>query len=168
MLGIEVRYKGAFPKLKKSVWNKQVSIPTIREALEHWHGKFRAKHFTEEGAREYKYAARKGQNIPRGTKKFNRSYVGRKLAKTGHMRPLVFSGVTERLARVRDIRVNSKRGRAILPPGLNRKHPKSRIRMRDEATRVSSREEATLERIADRSVTAKLNAINTTERKKLA
>lgn len=168
MLGIELRYKGALPKLKRAVWNKSVLIPTMRDALTHWHSKFRPKHFTAEGANEYKYAARKGEKMTRGTKAFNRSYTGRKLASKGHSRPLVFSGVSERLSRIRDIRVTSKRGRAILPPGFNRKHPKSRIRMRDEVTRVSTREEKTLAAIADRSVTRRLAAIRSTETKKLA
>ena len=165
MLHIRKKTRGEMPT---KVWNKEVLIPTMREALVYHHQKHIPKHFTAAGAEEYKYMARKGDKMPRGTKRFNRSYVGRKLKKYGHTRPLEFSGTSKRLTRVRDVRVTSKRGRLILPPGFNRKHPKSRIRMRDEITAVPTSEEAVLTRLADRSVTEKAAAIKTRTNKKLA
>ena len=123
---------------------------------------------TTAGAKEYKYVARRGAKMDRSTRAFERSYVGKKLARFGHERPLVLSGLSEKLSRVRDIRVTAKRGRAILPQGFNRRYAKSRVNMREEITTVSKREETELIRQADKSVGRKLAMFRNNSSKKLA
>jgi hypothetical protein len=158
MLGISMRYTGAHP-LKKREWNSQVIRPVLEHMGSFWHQKFLRKHFTAEGGREYGYMKRKGEGMPRGSKRWRRSYTGRKFARFGHTRPLVFSGVSERLSRVVDVRATAKRARVVLPRGFNRRHAKSRIRMRDEVTAVSQQEEQVLSNQADRKVTERLDRI---------
>lgn len=167
MLGIEVHYRGAHP-LRRRDWNTEVAEPVFRDAGEYWHRQFRAKHFTEAGAQEYGYYQRKGEGLPRGSKAWRRNYTGRKFARFGHTRPLVYTGEGERLSRMRDVRATSKRVRVVLPRKFNLKHPKSRIRMRDELTRISPREEQLIIARADRQVQQRLARIKTTESKKLA
>lgn len=167
MLGISVHYRGAHP-LRRRDWNTEVAEPVFRDAGEYWHDQFRAKHFTAEGAAEYGYYRRKGEGLPRNSKAWRRSYTGRKHARFGHTRPLVYTGEGERLSRVRDVRANSRRVRVILPNKFNFRHPKSRINMREEVTRVSQREEQELIARADRQVHARLARIRAAESKKLA
>jgi hypothetical protein len=166
MLGIEIHYKGAHP-LRRRDWNREVAEPTLRDAGEFWHNTFLRKHFTEAGAQEYRYIKRKGEGMARGSKEWKRSYTGRKFQRFGHTRPLVFSGEGERLARVRDVRTTSKRVRVVLPNKFNFRHPKSKIRMRDELTAISSREEQAIVARADQIVHRMLGRIRNTERKKL-
>lgn len=167
MLGIDVHYKGAHP-LKRAVWNSQVIKPTLEVAGVYWHSKLRAKHFTAEGAQEYGYTKRKGELIPRGSKRFRRSYTGRKLAMKGHTRPLVFSGEGEALSRIQDVRATAKRVRVILPRKFNFRHPKSQVDMRAELTAISQADEKQLGTVADKEVHARLNAVKTVEIKHLA
>lgn len=171
-LNVNVRYKGAHP-LTKRIWNSLIK-ETLRVAGEYWQRKFLPKHFTEAGAKEYRYALRSGQTQPRGSKGFKRSYFGRKLLSPtrgggpGQALPLVNSGVSQRLARVRDIRATSKRVRVILPGGFNRRHPASRVDMRKEITRVSRREQKDLAGVADRDIQMRLDRVREQSDKKLA
>jgi hypothetical protein len=106
-----------------------------------YHRAFMAKHFTHAGAREYGYAPRKGERGAPGSKGFRRSYTGRKLRQKGHTLPLVWSGESRTLARVRDVRATSKGCRIVIHANkLNFRNPKSEINMRDEVTRVSDME----------------------------
>lgn len=111
-----------------------------REALaamgREWHARFMPRHFEESAYERYGYYQRKGMGLTADSRAFRRSYAGRKIRRFYHNKPLVFTGETFALARLLKLRVTSKQARVILPPGLNRKHPKSRISMRDEVTRL--------------------------------
>lgn len=102
-----------------------------------WHARYMPQHFEESAFQRYGYYQRKGMGLAADSRAFRRSYTGRKIRKTGANRPLVFTGETFALARLLKLRVTSKQARVILPQGLNRKHPKSRISMRDEVTRLN-------------------------------
>lgn len=133
---------------KKSVVNRAVK-EALTAAGKEWHQKYYTGHFTKAGAARYGYHKRKGEGQTPGSKPFKRSYTGRKLKKFGHTDPLKFSGETYQLGKVSKIKATSKQARVILPVGLNRKHPKSQIRMRDEATRVLPEEADYLRTIAE-------------------
>ena len=87
-------------RLKVSEW-RNVSKVAWKHAGEVWHDELLPKHFTEEGAREYRYKRR------------SRRHREKKLRRYGHSRPLEFSGELRRqVMRVRDVRVvgdNSRR-----------------------------------------------------------
>jgi hypothetical protein len=133
---------------KKGVVNRAVKS-ALTAAAKEWHQKYYAGHFTKAGAQKYGYYKRKGELISPGSKAFRRSYTGKKLRKFGHTDPLKFTGETYHLGKVAKIKATSKQARVILPAGLNRKHPKSQIRMRDEATRVLPDESSHLKQIAE-------------------
>lgn len=106
-----------------------------------YHVQFMPKHFTTEGAREYNYTPRKGEQAGLGTKEFFRSYTGRKAKQKGHKRPMVWSGASEILARIRDVQATSKRARIKQHArGLNRRNPKSDVRMNLEIRTTSAPE----------------------------
>ena len=106
-------------------------------ALTLWHTEFRPIHFTKRAASRYRYTPRAGQRAPRGSKAYQRSYTARKQREKGHTLPLVYTGQSRRLAQLRDIRATSKGGRVkIHARGLRRRHPKSRINMAKEMTRL--------------------------------
>lgn len=125
-----------------------------------WHDQMRPRHFTHEGARIYNYVAREaGEN-----QSFGRSYTGQKLRKYGHTKPLVKTGVSEKLAKIRDVRPTSKGARVVLHArGLNRKNPKSLIDMRAEVTTVLPREGETLADHGEREFQRQINQIRRTE-----
>lgn len=133
---------------KQSVVNRAVKSALAAAATE-WHQKYYAGHFTKAGAARYGYVKRKGELIAPGAKPFKRSYTGRKLKKFGHTDPLKYTGETYQLGKVAKIKATRKESRVLLPVGLNRKHPKSQIRMRDEATRVLPEEARYLREIAE-------------------
>ena len=145
----------------------------------YWHRKYRAKHFTPAGAREYHYAPRKGQPgsgqswWAKSTKgRRFRSYTNRKKKQKGHIRPLVWSGLSERLTRIRAVtaKATAKKSNVkvrLRSPGLNRRHPKSNIRMWDEATRVTDAEFEKMADVVEDTLHKKLSKIRDRIRKKI-
>jgi len=101
-----------------------------------WHGQYLRLHFTADATSRYGYVRRKGEAKTPGSKGFASTYVGRKLKRFGHSRPLVFTGEGERLAQLLDLRASSTQGRVVLPRKFNWKNPKSRVDMRAELTKV--------------------------------
>jgi hypothetical protein len=75
--------------------------------------------FTSSFASEANYSHRSGQELPRGSKQFWRSYFGRKIRKFGHADPFVWSGDTRRAARVATVSSTSN-GASIRLPGTGR------------------------------------------------
>lgn len=155
MISLDLKWLNFPPK--KSAWNKKLT-EVFRAVGRYWHEHFLPKHFTEAGAREYGYFARKGERLPPGSKAYRRSYTGRKERRFGHTLPLVHSGLSRSLARLLKLRVSSKGGRVLLPTGFNRKHPKSRIVMRDEITRISTGERDVLLHVAQTEMDRQLQA----------
>jgi len=114
-------------KVKASVFNWLVKGAWALTGAT-WHRDYSAKHFTAEGAREYRYQRR------------TRKYEDRKQRLKGHKDPLVFSGRSRRLARLADVRATPKGVRVVLHARqLNR-----RRHMRREMTYISHREKQAL------------------------
>ncbi|HUT62111.1 MAG TPA: hypothetical protein VNA25_30095 [Phycisphaerae bacterium] len=105
----------------------------VADGAQLWVDKFIPKHFQKSATRRYGYKPRKGMEFARGTKEFWDSYSGQKLKYKHHLIPLVFSGKTRELAKDSKVKPIAKRAEVRTPArGLNRKHPKSEINMREE------------------------------------
>jgi hypothetical protein len=171
-MGVEfkIKYTGAVPELLLSERRAQGRWNTIRReawivAGNYWHREFRPKHFTKAGAREYGYMPRAGES-GNTRPKFAQSYTGRKLKKMGHTRPLVWSGTSETLSKIRVVRATATKTKSkaevvLRTPGLNRQHKDSQIPMRDEMTAVSQAEARKLIEVFDNEVGRQLAAIHT-------
>ncbi len=133
---------GCTPKLLKRAWN-DIHRDAAKFAGIYWHTHFRPLHFKNLATRRYGYQFRQGENL-QGTPGFRRSYTGQKLRKFGHTRPLVFTGTSERLTEIQDVRATATGGqygsaqaRVVMPArALNfRPYPHSPD-MRKELTTV--------------------------------
>jgi len=165
---INIRYEGAVPgpnlspgalsNILKKAWY---------EPGKNLHENFRPKHFTQEGAREYGYAPRRGEESGTSGKAFWRSYTGRKLKKFGHTLPLVYSG--DLRDRTRIARIDSKADgvRVVLPQAnkANFHNPKSNVNMREELTRISADEARQSAELLDQAVRRRIAAFNATSMK---
>lgn len=135
---IRITETGAFPAAVKR-HHARVMKQALMETAANHHQRFMPKHFTLAGAREYGYTPRSGEQVGLSRKQFFRSYTGQKQREKGHRRPLVWSGASETLAKIRDVRGTSRRVRLVQHArGLNRKHPRSKIDMAAEIRAVSS------------------------------
>ncbi len=163
MILFKVKYTGAVPSVARQALGR-IKRESWRQTGEHWHGRYRPKHFRRSGAREYGYAPRTGEpgsSNPKG------GYMRRKRREKGHSLPLVWSGTSRQLTRLRDVRATSKGARVVMnAPGLNRRHPKSRINMRDEMTRISVRERTQLTKVLDGGLDRRLRQIRTRRTRK--
>lgn len=122
-----------------------------------WHEKFREKHFSAEGAKEYGYSPRAGEQ-GRPYKKFFASYAGRKQKKMGHSRPLVWSGDSANSARLVNLDPNSKGVTIrINAPKFNFHKAGSPINMWDEMTRVSDREIVAITEVLEKEIMAAID-----------
>ena len=127
-------------KLKKYGLRRRAIQGHMRDAFaamgREWHRTYLPQHFEETAYHRYGYYQRKGMGLDRNARAYRESYAGRKFRKRGHNRPLVNTGETLALSRLLKMYVTYRGARVVLPQGLNRKHPKSRISMRDEVTRL--------------------------------
>lgn len=116
---------------------------TLREMGATWHDRYLHLHFDEAAYIRYGYTARKGQKMSPDAKGYKSTYVYKKRRLLGHNRPLEFTGegMLEALGPAK-IRGTNKEARVVLPSKFNFRHPKSRVSMRDEITKVLP-EEAT-------------------------
>lgn len=135
---VVVTQSGTTPEIAARAMQRLMKAALGKLAAHHHH-LYMAKHFTVAGGREYGYKPRQGEG--KSGKEFWRSYCGQKKRKKGHQRPLVFSGESETLARIMDIRADSKRARIVQHArGLNRRNPNSAIRMNEEIRAISDKE----------------------------
>ncbi len=133
---------------------------TWQHLADHWFRRFRPKHFTHRGAKEYGYKPRKGHGLT--GKAFRLSYEGQKLTRKGHTYPLVWSGVSKQRATLGRITATSQRARVSMSiPAFNFRNPNSEIDMREEMETISRAEERDLTDRADRHVAAELQQIQT-------
>lgn len=120
---------------------RRITKEALAKTAAYHHRQFMHKHFTKAGAAEYGYSPRKGEQSGIGSKAFFRSYTGRKQRMKGHTLPLVWSGESRELAKIRDIRSTSNKARIVQHArGLNRRHPNSQVRMQDEIRAISDAE----------------------------
>ncbi len=169
MIGsIEIKQFGPTPEHTKAAQGT-----ALRGALQAggimYHSRFMAKHFTIAGGIEYGYLPRKGQSQGVGSRNFFRSYSGRKQKQKGHQRPLVWSGASEQLARIQDVRATRKRARIIQHArGLNRRNPRSEIDMAKEIRTVSAAESTLVVSTVGDEFMKRIRSLPTRSRKKLA
>ncbi|MFA5911847.1 MAG: hypothetical protein WC815_23955 [Vicinamibacterales bacterium] len=136
---IVVKEWGATPGLLKSQVNRLIKESLAATA--EFHFRFMHFHFEMIAFNRYGYKPRKGMG--KSGKEFYQAYTGRKLKKTGQVNPLVYSGESRRLALAEPPRVTSTRHRATLVQrarGLNRRNPKSDIRMNEEIKAIAPSE----------------------------
>lgn len=157
-----VEYRGPITALmKKRIWNQQVEEPSWLEPLRLWVEKFRPIHFTHAGFRRYGYSPRSGQDAPRDSRLFWTSYFGRKLRKAKHSLPLVYSGELEQMTALGVYRLNSKRGKYVMPGAqkANFRQPGSKVNMRDELTKLTDTEMRAMVREKKRALIKRLLAV---------
>jgi hypothetical protein len=140
---ITIKETGATPSMTARQHGTIMRDVLARVAANH-HEKFMFRHFRSEAFSRYGYAPRKGEGL--SGKAFYQSYTGRKNKQKGHMKPLVWSGEQEMLAKIRDVRSTRQGsiGRARLiqhARGLNRRNPNSEIRMNEEIRAIAPSEE---------------------------
>lgn len=156
---------GPTPKLLRKQLNT-IHRETAIDLGSHWHAHYRAKHFTHAGATEYGYQPRAGE---RGSgRAFRGSYTARKLKLHNHTRPLVWSGRSEALAAIRDIRATAVKGSAtsrvvIHARALNWRRSEKSPDMRREMTTISKSEAAELTALASRRLQDRFAAVKDQE-----
>ena len=112
-----------------------------------FHRKRTHARFTHQHANEAGYTKRRGEGLPRGSKRFKRSYFGRKLAGRfgggiGQALPLVKSGDTRRRSRRPRIKATNKGARVTFNlPALNFRNSRSQVKPRDEFNRITPEEQ---------------------------
>ncbi len=132
---------------------------SYQHIAEYWHREFRPKHFTRGAFQRYPgvYKAR--------TKKYRRH----KLKTKGHSLPMVYSGETRTLSRIRNIKATATGVKIILRmPILNTSRKGGKVNMREEMTAVNARERATLIKLFVRQMALKINSIRATRTKRIA
>lgn len=149
---ITVRERGNAPRGMRKAFREAQKAAWLDTATE-FDTAYRDKRFTVEHAREAGYAARKGELLPRDSKAFRRSYAGQKLRIKKHQRPLEFSGDTRKALRRGGKKSSTSTGGKVSYRGARRfnfRHPKSKIRMSEEFTRITRRETEELAQFFDR------------------
>ena len=163
-----ITYRGAITRfLSKRDWNQQIVEPSWVVPLRDWKHEFRPRHFTVTAQREYDYTPRSGQNAPRGTKEFWRSYFGQKLRKLKHAKPLVYTGELMAASAQGYFRATSKSGKYVMP-GANKANfrpPGSKMNMREELTKILPREEQAMARAMEREMIRRLRETKAVIRK---
>lgn len=150
-----VRFEVDKEKMKKyGVYGRRLQ-QSQRHALEsmarEWHATYLPLHFLESAYARYGYYKRKGMGMDPSARGYSRQYAARKLRQMKHNRPLVFSGEGEMQSRVLKLRSTSKMAKVVLPSKFNYKHPKSRIVMRDELTKVLPEEMQALVKVGQKA-----------------
>lgn len=85
-----------------------------------FHLNLRDKRFTKEHALKAGYTLRKGEASGTGTKDFFRSYIGRKLKRFGHTRPLEFTGETRAAVQAYASISSTSNGGRVAYPGAKK------------------------------------------------
>jgi hypothetical protein len=150
MIDIAVRFSGV------EGMSKRQSNNAVKEAMRdlgrHWREKYLPLHFGPNAGRRYNYTPRQGQFLPRGSRQFRRSYVGRKIRLLKHNNPLEFTGEGKRLALTEE-KITATVNKVVirLPRKFNFRPKNGKVRMADEIRTVRNDELRVLERVlADR------------------
>ena len=155
---IKVGKIGPVPSRFRKQWRKEARREWKNTGLQ-WHRRYRDKHFTHAGAREYGFAKRKGENL-RGVndKRYRRTYTGRKERAVGHTLPNVYSGVLRMRVKQLDIRPTATGVKMPLVGARMRLIKNSRIKQHRELTKVSKREQHVLVKDHERRMRQRLAA----------
>jgi hypothetical protein len=152
---IEIRERGRAPRRLAKAYG-QASKTSWRETGLHYHQTMRPKRFTVAHGKAAGYQPRKGDEFAWGTKQFWKSYVGRKVRKFKHRRPLVWSGETERRARA--VNIVAQRNVAKMRYALNALnfHPWAQAEFR----RILPAEAAELGRVYDANLDREIKKVS--------
>lgn len=148
ILGFEITYSGV-AKISPRTW-KRVKRAAYRGVAEYWYANIRPKKFTHEGAREYGFTPRSGEEAGIKGRAFWRSYTGRKLKKFGHTLPNVWKGSmrTETAKKRITAKYSGSRIRVharvfnLYPNARTRVNPKAEMRQMSANDRKNLRKEA--------------------------
>jgi len=158
MIGeIKIKERGATPGILKRELNKLKKV-AFESAGIHWHQEIRPKHFTSAGATEYSYAPRSGERGNVGRYGFARTYTGRKLKAYGHTQPLVLTGESQAMTRIRDVRAASTKVRIVVRARTLNFH-------RDEIVAVSQRDAAAMVKCYERAQDGAIKQVRSTKSK---
>ena len=170
MILITITEQGATPGILKKLWN-QLTKQCWTELGTYWHAHLREKHFTHAGATEYAYDKRQGEHLLRSWDKgFSRTYTYRKLQRFGHTYPLVWSGASRTLTKIRNIQATRDGVRVVMnAPTLNFRKGNRGIgkTMREEMTTVSAREQVVLAGVWDQAFQKGIDAVKEQSSKRL-
>jgi hypothetical protein len=157
LITIQVRDRGATPRGMKRVFNA-AQKEAWRDVAWEFHANYRDKRFTPEHAIAAGYTRRKGEMIPRDTKAFRQSYIGRKLRMFGHTNPLQFTGDTRRAVKFASVSSTSKGGKAAYSGArvFNFRPPRSKVRMAEEFRRITPQEAIELGKYFDERLDLRL------------
>jgi len=123
----------------------------------YWLDKIRPRHFTAKGASMYRYERRSA------------AYVARKLKQRGHNDPLVWTGRTRARSALGQVKATGKGCRATMNvPQLNQRPRGKRDSMRDELTKVLTREKRELGQAWMKTVVDLMNRLRGQGRERLA
>lgn len=164
MIMCKVRYEGPVPgslNLSQRRFNELLKDAWF-ESGKYWHTEFRPKHFTKEGAAEYGYKPRKGEDLPFGSRGFWKSYTGKKQKRFGHTLPLVNTGELRDRSKTANIQPTKNSVRVALSRAnkANWHNPHSEINMADELTMISDQEEVILAEVHDDAMQRMLDRIH--------
>lgn len=142
--------------MKKSEMNA-VLRGAFTKAGEHWHKKFRARHFSNDAYQEYGYQRRTG------------AYNRRKQRHLGHNLPLVFTGVSRDLSKSRTINATKNSVAVTMPVRVfNFRRSAKSPDMRKEFTTISEREHAQLDGVMEKTIDKSLNSFGRKSTKKVS
>ena len=164
MIGhIRIKERGATPRGMAKELNR-IKKDTWRDTGIYFHRSMLPLRFTKRGGEMLRYAKRKGEGIPKSDPRYKRSYTGRKERKFGHTDPMVYTGESKGIARIRDVRSTSKGVKIVIGARkLNFRHPKSKIQMNVEIRRVTTQETNKLANEHDKNLDRRLKQIGTTK-----
>jgi hypothetical protein len=164
---ITIRDRGATPRGMGKIMREALKAGYEAAGI-WWHRECRPKHFTRAAYALYQYTPRMGESGT-GTRIFKNSYTGRKLKKFGHTNPMVYTGVSQQLTRVRDVRATSKGVRIVMSaPALNFRPKGGRINMVNELReRFTADEISMVAKIIDGVIDNKLKTANETSTRTL-
>lgn len=167
-LAVFIRKRGATPGILQKERGR-VQKDAFHGIGARWHKEFLGKHFENSAYSRYPgvYQPRKGE---RGSgRHFKGSYTAKKLRMFGHTRPLVYTGESLRLAKIRDVRATSKGAAVRLKSRkLNFRHPKSKVKMSLEVRAFNRAEILDLREYFDKRFQRGIGLIRQREERKVA
>lgn len=161
-LKTRIRYRGWITAyMSRSAWGRQVDQPSWPAPFLLWRDRFRPRHFTEEGARLYGFAKRFGEDMPRNSKDFRKSYVGHKLRAKHHAKPLIWSGRTMAETRRGYVKAFIRKASYTMPcPVAALPRPSnSQVDLVHDLTEISQSEAREMLRAKERAMIERIRAI---------
>lgn len=133
--------------LKTGKFNKLVEQALLAVG-KYWHSHMRKKHFKVSAYQEYGYAFR------------STKYTKMKAKRVHHVRPLEFSGVSKALSATANIYATKNSVRVTMPGvrAFNLRSKGQKYDMHEEFTKITAKELAELEQVAEKKLTKLVDA----------